>query len=257
MRLFAGGLFAVLAVACRNSDVPDWPVNPGAGGPGGGGIVSSGGDGGTDATGTVYRVCLLTGDVRGLNNCAQAGADNITVTIGSGSNAPTAQTGADGTFSIQVPSATDLDWYVTDTGNTPIIPTIMPLSGGSIIPVLSHDNYQTMSVENGGTELPDGSTAGVFVRIDSGGNPVQGATVVQGSLTPTPMYGTFYDNNASSAMWHTDPVMGTGAAGTIWFSGLTGSAITCMVKAQPDSDAVNIVAPIMADWITVLFVEAT
>jgi len=255
MRQIVAALCVVVFGACQNNEASNLPVNPGGGGPGGGGLHLDGGRDSSDGARTTFKVCLLT-DPRGLDACAPNGAANLTVTLGSGSNAPTATTADDGSFTIQVPSGNGLVWYVTSTGTTPIMPTMMPATGGSIIPAVTQDAYNTLYQANPPLSV-DATAADVFMRVDINGNPVIGATA---SSSPAGTYPPLYDG-ASSQKWVDSTLANaaTGTAGTVWFPALPGASSSADLTVLPSVDDTKqtFTVPIQAGWITMLFAAAT
>ncbi|HTR50146.1 MAG TPA: hypothetical protein VMJ10_05510 [Kofleriaceae bacterium] len=254
MRHFVAAGFAVVVGACQNNGASNLPVNPGGGGGGGIGMHDDGGVDASDAGGTQLRVCMLT-DPRGLNDCAMTGVAGLMVTLGSGSAAPTATTADDGSFTMQLSSGS-FTWSVVDPTGTLIVPTIMPASGGSIIPVITQLAYSSLQTAN--SVSPDPSSADVFLRVDAGAVPLQGVSVVS-SLPPSP-YVAFYDGS-SNAKWTDGTTTGaaTGAKGTMWLPDLptTSGSATITFVTSGDAPQQMVTVPIQPGTITMCFTDAS
>ncbi|MCX5744318.1 MAG: hypothetical protein NT062_17650 [Proteobacteria bacterium] len=189
-------LVAVVGCAANNDD--PYHVVPTGGGPSGNGTPDApvadapvGGD--------QRRVCVMS-DPRDATSCAIGGADGLTVTLGTA----TATTTADGSFTMTLPTGSNLVWRVTGPA---IVPSVMPYSAALTIPAISQARFLDFTLDNGVTFDPGEGAA--FVRILRAGAPVVGATV---AIDPASASAVFYDGS-SARTWDQDV---TGAYGVAW-----------------------------------------
>src|SRR3569832_1926793 len=129
-------LVAIVAlVGCKEGDGALYPINPGGGtNPGAGGAqvdASVFGDVNLDVI--AGQVCLIT-DPRQPNTCATTGAGNLTVTL----DGHTATTATDGTFVIDAPQSSNIQWQVTGAD---IIASVMSFSAVHRIPAMAQVDY--------------------------------------------------------------------------------------------------------------------
>jgi hypothetical protein len=226
----------LLLAACQAADHGGYPVTPGGGGGGGGGggpdaavDAAATGDGGATIAG---RVCLIA-DLRALGGCAAAGADGLTVTLGTS----TATTAADGGFTIATPAGTGLAWHVTGGA---ITPTVMPLGAVLQVPVITAAQYGQLLLDNGVVLTADQGT--LVAAVTQTGAVATGATV-----KPSPAgTWTFYDG-ASATTWdqHT-----TGPAGVAWLPGTAAGTVSVTVVPATGASHSFVGLPIEAGAIT-------
>ncbi len=204
MKALLAGL--LLLVACKD-DIEMFPVNPGGGGggTGGTGFVDAGmPDGDGDAGNTIAaRVCLLN-DARDPTSCANTGAENLMVTLGTF----TATTAADGSFSIMRPSGSNLVWIVTGTA---IQPSAMSFGTLTLIPAVEVGLYgQMVSAANVTPIAGDGA---IIAQVKRGTTPVTGLVA---TTVPDADTAAFYDGNTPEN-W--DPNV-SGGLGMVWVPGV-------------------------------------
>ncbi|MEO8704965.1 MAG: hypothetical protein ABI867_33235 [Kofleriaceae bacterium] len=200
MRLI--GLFAILSlVACAADDDGHFPVNPGGGGGvggggGGSGSGSSGDDGGVPFPGTV---CLLT-DMRKIGTaCNSQGTGVVTVTLGTA----TTDTLTNGTFTIGLPTGSNLEWKVEGDG---VRTSITPFETGVMtIPAVPEALYIDLLSANGGVEIA--GQGAVVVQHLRGTAPLTDVVVSAVGRT------ILYDDNISPTVWDTEA---TGPLGVAW-----------------------------------------
>jgi hypothetical protein len=213
MRAFALGLLAVVAGCPAEGD--DFPINPGggggAGGNGGRDAATDSDDSGTNLTG---RVCLVSDLRRPTTGCSTTDAGDITVTLGT----KLAITNADGTFTIETPSGSNLVWHAS---GTTIVTSAMPFAAEFVIPAITVDDYADLLISNGVLLTP--GQGSIVARVVRGTVAVTGAIA---SVIPAPAFAPFYDGS-SSAVWDRDS---TGQFGTIWITGAAGGATTMQVS---------------------------
>jgi len=199
MRTFV--LFTMLA-ACASSADDDYPVLPGGQNP------ASGGTGSGTSAAVSGRVCVLA-DPRMTDACASTGAGGITVSLGKS----TTQTTDSGAFTLAAPQGTNLGFTVVGPN---IVPTTMPFSPATSIPVLQADLFDQVLAANG-IVLTSGSGS-IFGTVIRDGVPAAGIGV---RSTPSPAFGPFFDGSTPTA-WTLNE---TGARGVFFAPGIaTGMA---------------------------------
>jgi hypothetical protein len=225
-------------MACEAA-VDDFPINPGGGGgasgSGAGDAAVDGDDGGTQLAG---RVCLVS-DLRApTSGCATTGAQDLTVTLGT----RTAMTAFDGSFTIDVPSGSNLVWRASGPA---IVTSVMPFSPELVIPAVSIDRYDELLLANGILLIPgQGSLIASVIR---GQASLADATAL---VEPAPQFATLYDG-ASATVWDLDA---TGARGTAWVTGIAeGAAVLRVTPAR--GTAQDAVVPVEDRAITFVTVE--
>lgn len=218
-------LLLALAAGCpAEGGDDDYPIG---GGGGGGGVsgprtdagTGDGGDGGGTGTTINGRVCLLS-DLRRLINampgdCATSGAGGISVSLGS--SAPVT-TQADGRFSIPAQEGTNLAWRVSALN---LMPSIVPLSGSSLLPAIRDDVYNDLVLQNGGVPAP--GNGAIVARVIRAGTPVMGATAAIDAGQQVEQ--TRYDGTNPMA-WGTTA---TGALGVAWLPDNLAGPVTLRV----------------------------
>jgi hypothetical protein len=217
MRLVAYALL-VLA-ACKPSEGEDWPVEPGGGGGTVGGTVGSGAvdaamDDGTTSTGA--RVCGMSEILR-WDECANAGMEGLDVMVG----ALSAETLADGTFTIGTPVGANLAWRVS--GNAQLA-SLLEYPGGNVIPSISNTLFQDTAADaNVGIENGVGT---IFAKVLYMGEPVVGATAeLAGSIDLV-----YYDDANGSAEFSLGE---TRADGIVWFPNVAPGATVSFTVTPP------------------------
>src|SRR3569833_1640992 len=177
----------VVLVGCKEGDGALYPINPGGGtNPGAGGAqvdASAPGDANLDVI--AGQVCLIT-DPRQPNTCATTGAGNLTVTL----DGHTATTATDGTFVINAPQSSTIQWQVTGTD---VIMSVMSFSAVHRIPVMAQVDY--FDLANSNAVVPAPGQGALFVHVVH-----QGASVamVSAAVTPAAQFPTFYDGDAQT-----------------------------------------------------------
>lgn len=207
----------LLAAACQASDVDDYPIRPGGGGPGGerpgggsggdAGVDDGGdGDGGTRLTG---RVCLLL-DLRNPTICDdRQDALGLRVSLGTRTTVTTDKLGS---FSISAPQGAGFTWHVDGNVLDRIVRTAMPFGTDNTIPAISTQRYQDLLSANSATVGPlQGS---IVARVVSG---VVAVPRVTAALTGQDLL-VLYDGS-SLLDWNTGTV-GTGDGGVVWIPGV-------------------------------------
>jgi hypothetical protein len=231
--VLVGATFGALLGGCENEGGTHFPIVPGIGGEGSSMIMADAAvESDAASTELAGRVCLLS-DARAPGTCASSGADGLTVTLGS----QTVTTGADGSFTMTRPTATNLVWSVSGTG---VEPSAMRLSSGAKIPVVSTLLYADMIAGMNATITVD--TGAIIARITHAGAPLAGAAVV---ATPVPDSETYYDG-AGVADWNFDA---TGPFGVVWISSIATGTASLAVTAGAVQDTVGGI-PVFAGTIT-------
>jgi hypothetical protein len=184
---------AVALVGCGDPPDDDYPVLPG----GGFGVPTAGSIAG--------RVCLIMADPRALDTCADTGADNITVALGSA----TTTTAANGAFALVPPPGSNLVFTVSGPS---IVTSSQMFSPTNLIPAINADLFDQVLAANGIVLSPgSGSIFGsVFVR----GVPAAGVTVAS---TPSPAFGPFFDGTTPTTFGLDE----TGVRGVVFLPGVT------------------------------------
>lgn len=237
-------LLAVAAGCPAEGGDDDYPIGGGGGGGGTSGPrtdagTSDGGDGGGTGGGTINgRVCLLS-DLRRLINaapgdCATSGAGGISVSLG---NSAPVTTQADGRFSIPAQEGTNLAWRVSALN---LMPSIVPLSGSSLLPAIRDDAYNDLVLQNGGVPAP--GNGAIVARVIRTGAPVMGATaaLVGGQQVEQTRY-----DGTNPTVWGTTA---TGAFGVAWLPDNVAGPVTLRVTQGPTVVPVSLT--IAADAIT-------
>lgn len=205
-------------VACQSSDSDGFPVSPGGGG--GKGMMLDAGlaDASSDASAMVTgRICVIS-DLRGLA-CAASGADGITVTLGT----KTATTLANGAFTMETPSGSNLVWRANKAG---FISSVMAFGPSNTIPMIRDQDYIDLQNANSVTLVRgEGSIVARVVR-----NGVAVPEVIA-AVSPTAQFATKYDGLTPSAWTELE----TSAAGTVWIPGAVLGAN--VVTVTPESGA--------------------
>ncbi|MEJ7600507.1 MAG: hypothetical protein WKG01_21540 [Kofleriaceae bacterium] len=179
-------------------------------------------NGASDATMLRGRVCMSDSMID-LGNCSDTGAGGLQVAVGGN----TATTHPDGSFAIDRPTGSLLQFTVSGNG---VVPTTTPFSAASTIPVISADVYARTLTSNG-IELPDGVglIRGSVVRD---GNPLTGVTV---SSAPIASFDPFFDADPEGYS-----IDGTGSRGVFFVPGVTsGSANLTLNDSVGGSTLVN------------------
>jgi hypothetical protein len=136
-------LVALLVAACKIEDKDRAPTVPGGpSGTGSGANIDAREDDGDGGAAIVGRVCLVTDLRQPATDCANTGAGDLTVTLGS----KTTTTVEDGTFSIEPPSGSNLTWRVTGAD---IVTSVTPFSVDTVIPTIDTDVYTDLLSTNG------------------------------------------------------------------------------------------------------------
>jgi hypothetical protein len=227
-------LAALLLIGCK--EPKDFPPT-GPGGPGGSGGVN---DGGTDAvrdTGDAMvssgRVCVVQ-DLRKLTTCDATGAGDIVVTIGNAM----ATTEDDGTFTIDIPSGTGLQWQLE---HPDFITSIAQLSSSLLIPMIRADDYADLLGDNG--IILDPTQGSVVMQILDGNDlPFPNSTAVG---NPAAQFPTRYDGN-SAIIWDQDA---TSTLGVAWLPGIASATTTITVTPAGNTPRTTTV-PVQAGALT-------
>jgi|HubBroStandDraft_6_1064221.scaffolds.fasta_scaffold79729_1 hypothetical protein len=202
-------LVGVLAVACNE---PRQVLPPVAGGGG----ISGAGSGGSNTGSTVPDanpdeiqgfVCVLV-DPRDFTSCSADSANGITVALpGVGS----AMTADDGTFTIEMPTGTNLAWTITGDS---VMPSTMGFGASATIFAISVVTFSELVNANGIVFDPtQGTILGEVLQNGSGASLV---TVVAAPIGVYP--DTFYAVPSDQQDW---PGSTTSAFGTFLIAGLT------------------------------------
>lgn len=219
---------ALILAACHAGSDDSFPIITGGGDdgvsrvPDAGGLIDASGDGATSITG---RVCIVF-DPRNLTSCSTGDASGITVTLGSS----TTMTALDGSFTIAIPTGSNLVWTATAAD---LVPTVMPLGTVHLVPIMTLTRYSEMLLDHGVVlQAGDGS---VFARVISGNAPIAGAVA---TVNPPSIYGPLYDG-VSSIVWDQDA---TGAGGVVWIpDALQGTALLSVTApAVPMAEVVSL-----------------
>src|ERR1700759_2568102 len=128
-------LAIAVLVGCKQGDGALYPINPGGSGPGGGGGGGPDANASGDANMDVIpgQVCLIS-DARQPNTCATTGAGDLMVTL----DGHTTTTATDGTFVIDVPQSSNIEWQVSGAD---IMTSVMSYSAVHRIPVMKQVDY--------------------------------------------------------------------------------------------------------------------
>jgi hypothetical protein len=225
--------FVLLAgIAACHDDVEMFPIGPGTGGPGGGmtpdAAPPDSSSAGTQISG---RVCLIS-DARTPTTCADSGAGNLTVTLGT----ETATTADNGSFSITSHGGTGLVWRVAGDA---IVPSAMQVSTEHVIPAIGQQLYADMVAANNAI-VGDGSGA-IIARLTSGGSGVSGLVA---ATTPDPE-GLIYYDGTSTLSFETNQ---TGSFGVVWVPGLLPQTTTLTLGGAKDATVAGI--PVYASTVT-------
>ena len=221
----------VALAACKQGTGDDYPINPGGDDIGdfhppvdGPASDQSLGDGGAMING---RVCLLA-DLRAPTMCANTGAANITVQLGTA----TTLTADDGMFSLVSPGGTNLAWRVSAAD---LATSIVPVSTSTILPIIAADDYADMQLTSGVIINSGQGSIVLFVRDALG--PLAGAAV---TVTPTQAFAPKRD--MTRLLWVDGD---TGASGASWTAGLTAGSVS--VKVTPPTGTPQVFALPVAD----------
>lgn len=184
-----------------------------------------------DAALIMGRVCVLV-DPRVLNDCAATGASGLTVRLGTAS----AVTTADGSFTIEAPSATSgLVWRITGAN---IVSSFEPLAD-YFIPAMPRAMYDAMLSANNITEYPGEGAMLIFASSDG-----QGVAGVTATTTPLAFYDPLYEGTTANT-W--DGVA-TGTNGAIWVPGI--DVGTASIAVDGPAGDVTLQGPIFDGGIT-------
>jgi hypothetical protein len=226
----------LVCAACGGDDIELYPISPGGGGPGGLSLPDASDADGDSGVPLAGRVCLVT-DARTPTNCANIGADGLTVTLGM----RTAITAADGTFSINVVTGTANVWRVTGTD---IVSSAMAVGSPNIIPVISSALYAQMVSDSVAT-APTGRGA-IIAKLTTNDVPRIGATAVATGTTSV-----LYDG-ANATNWLQGA---TGNLGVVWTTDLAAGTATLTIDTAELTQQTVANIPVFADTITWLFVD--
>jgi hypothetical protein len=219
-----------LLVACKTGGGDDeFPVVPG--GPGGPGTMQDAAPPdmmSVEAGATIDgRICVVA-DLRNLNACADSGANGITVTLGG----KTATTAADGSFTIDTPSATQLVWRASGAN---IVPSVMAFGPSTNIPAVGVQTYSDLLGAN--SVVLQNNQGSIVAKLLRNGAAVTGATM---STSPIAQYATKYDGPTATAWTE----LRTAGAGIAWIPGaqlgtntvtvapMTGTGATAMLAVE-------------------------
>lgn len=212
-----------LLVACNSGGTgDDFPVLPG--GPSGNGTI-------LDATppdmrppeagATIDgRVCVLT-DMRRLTTCLESGVGGIMVTLGTKS----AVTAVDGSFTIDMPTATQLVWRVSGTN---IVSSVLAFGPTTSIPAVDLQTFNDILGDN--SVVLQTNQGSIVTRLLRNGLPVVGATV---SPNPDAQYATKYDGPTVTAWTE----LKTSDAGVAWIAGAQVGDTTVTVSPMTGTGA--------------------
>src|SRR3569833_856022 len=194
----------VVLVGCKEGDGALYPINPGGGtNPGAGGAqVDASSPGDANLFVFAGQACLIT-DPRQPNTCATTGAGNLTVTL----DGHTATTATDGTFVIDAPQSSTIQWQVL---GLVVITSVMSFSAVHRITVMAQVDYFDLANSNAGVPAP--GQGDLFVHVVH-----QGASVamVSAAVTPAAQFPTFYDGDATTTWTQ----ISTSTVGVVWFFG--------------------------------------
>jgi hypothetical protein len=157
-------------------------------------------DSGTNLDGSRVPGLRIYGNRRWL---LDDGCGDLTVTLGT----RLATTNADGTFTIETPSGSNLVWHASGAG---IVTSAMPFAAELVIPAISIDDYSDLLISNGVLLAP--GQGSIVARVVRGTAAVADAIA---SVNPAPQFPPFYDGS-SATVWDRDS---TGELGTIWITG--------------------------------------
>jgi len=237
MRALVLGL--VVAASCKTA--MDYPVGGGGGGGGGNslGVDAASMGSGSGSGSAVVRACVLT-DPRDLTSCRGSGVAGLTVSLGSA----TATTADDGTFTIDSPTGTNVEWDVT--GST-VVQSVTQYAGQAKISVMDATMLGDLQGANGVT--PAAGTGALMMRIARNGAGVMGETVV--AVPANDPYGTYYDG-ATASSWTQS---GTGTFGTAYLPGIPVGTTSVRLSAGGTVQATISAIPIADGGVTFVIAE--
>ncbi|HEY6040207.1 MAG TPA: hypothetical protein VIV58_38250 [Kofleriaceae bacterium] len=229
----------VVLVGCKEGDGALYPINPGGGtNPGGGGQVDA--SVARDANLDVIpgQVCLIK-DPRQPNTCATTGAGNLTVTL----DGRTATTATDGTFVIDAPQSSNIQWQVAGAD---VITSVMSFSAVRRIPVMAQVDY--FDLANSNSVVPTPGQGDVFVHVVH-----QGASVamVSAVVSPAAQFPTLYDGDATTTWTQ----ISTSTAGVVWIPGLPQGTAKITLTPQGGTASVVNAIPVGDQTLTWVSVE--
>ena len=239
MRWLAPIVILAALGGCKEGDGALYPINPGGpGNPGGTGGADANVPGDANVDVLPGQVCLIT-DARDPNTCATTGAGGLTVKL----DGHTATTEPDGTFVIDVPTSSNIQWVVTGSD---VITSVMGFSSVHRIPVMSQVDY--FDLANSNAVVPAPLQGDLFIHVTH-----QGANVamVTAAVTPAAEFPTFYDGNAVTTWTQ----ISTSTAGVVWIPGLTQGAATVTLTPQGGTATVVNAIPIGDQTLTWVSVE--
>lgn len=240
MKALLAGL--LLLVAC-NDDVERFPVNPGGGGgTGGNGFVDAATEGSDDGGGDNAiggRVCLLV-DATQPTLCADTGAENLLVTLGTESVMTTT---ADGRFTIVKPSGSNLVWRVSGDA---VFPSAMSFGTETTIPAIDINVFEQMLDGSFVTLVPNDGQ--IIARVRRG---TMALSAVTATTVPEADLPVLYDGNTPES-W--DP-NATGDRGVIWVPGVSSSSAQLVVHEGANDLAPINGIPLFADTVTFVFAD--
>lgn len=229
-----------VAAGCKEGDGALYPINPGGstnpGGGGGGGIDAASGDANIDVL--PGQACLIS-DPRAANTCATTGAGGLTVTL----DGHTTTTEPDGTFLIDVPTSSNIQWQVTGSN---VITSVMGFSSVHRIPVMAQVDY--FDLANSNSVVPAPGQGDLFIHVTH-----QGANVamVTAAVAPAAEFPTFYDGNAVTTWTQ----ISTSTAGVVWIPGLAQGTATVTLTPQTGTATVVNAIPVGDQTLTWVSVE--
>jgi hypothetical protein len=179
------------------------------------------------------RACLVL-DPRDLQGCADTGAAGLTVALGGA----TATTADNGSFTIDAPLGTDLQWRISGSA---VVQSIMPYGTAALIPVIRATDYTELQSNNG--VLLTAEQGAILLSVVHASQPLAGAVV---QSTPQPQYTTDYDGT-SATVWSQ---LATGAHGTAWLPGLAAGNVDVTVVPSGASATPAGTVPVEAGAIT-------
>ncbi|NVB82401.1 MAG: hypothetical protein HOV81_28740 [Kofleriaceae bacterium] len=238
MKALIAGL--LLLVACDH-DIEMFPVMPGGGGGSSGtGFVDAGfgGDAG-DAGNTINaRVCLLV-DARFPTTCANTGAGNLMVSLGSF----TATTADDGSFTIMRPTSSNLVWRVSGDS---VFPSAMSFGTLTSIPALDLAVYLEMVGANNVTPpVEDGQ---IIAKVLRGTTPISNVTATTDPISDVP---PLYDGG-DAVHWQGNA---TGQLGSIWVPGVRPPSAQLNLRVGTTDLAPVVGIPLFQSTVTFVFAE--
>jgi hypothetical protein len=202
MKLLAVVASGVMAAACTDADTDNYPVLPGAGGPGETPV------GGTAEGVLRGRVCM-SDDLIIRESCAETGVGGLEVAIGGAS----AFTADDGTFEMPMPRGSLLRFTVSGPN---AITTTTPYSPSTTIPVVNADVWATTLASNQ-IAVPESAGSILGTVVGSDGSPLPGIAVTS---NPAGVAGPFFDADAGFGLGV------TGARGVFLIPGIAAGDAT-------------------------------